>query len=310
MITPLRIFEWSAWGGFLINSLVPDATRVSVKPGSTLCDVGAPDAPTMIHVNLSRPRDVFPDFDLWLNECAQSGYPPLNGYCVSIDKWALQAACAACGLPGVRALPEGHPDEMLLLKARANHSGEYERLLDPELFGDLAPPPWPYPERVHVSPRHAVPDFMWKDARIAVERFVSNPAGRFHRAYIAGEYVAVATSHSPGVMKEMDHSRGIEFRSVRNASLVADDDHDPVSVVYRTARAMKIDFAALDLAVDDKGVVYAIDLNATPWWGLDENPQLIDEMGAAFTSLVSSGSRFHTDQSSYLDIDRANQSIV
>lgn len=290
----LQICEWYAWQRFLITHVVPDAERVTVTPGLELSSSTRLSGPAMIHVNLSRPRTVFPDYERWLAAYEDIGLPVLNGYCPSIDKWAVQDACAAAGLPQVRAAREGDPGEALVIKSRANHCGSFEQKLPPELVGDMWPPPWPYPERVHALSREEVSDAIWDDPRIAVERHISNPEGRFQRAYVAGDYVAVATSSSPGLVKEMDQRGRVELVSTTAAAARPLDPRDSLSVAFHLAREMRADFAAIDLALDDAGIAHPIDLNTTPAWGLetDLNPRLIAELSDAFRPLTERGSRY------------------
>jgi hypothetical protein len=291
---PLQIFEWCAWEKYLVTHLVPNARRIPVTPGCELRRVEQQAAAAQIHVNLSRPGLVFPDYDEWLAGYEEIGLPVLNGYCRSIDKWATQDACEAAGLPCVRADRSGDPEEVLVVKMRANHLGRYEAELPEAMVGAMAPPPWPYPERIHTLARKDVPDAMWDDARLTFERYVSNAEDKFYRAYVAGDYVAVAASHSPKLVKEMDHRNGVALTSTTAGPARALDDRDPLAIAHRLARAMRVDFAAIDLAVDDAGVAYAIDLNTTPVWGRDPtlNPRLIAELSEAYTVLVARGSGY------------------
>jgi hypothetical protein len=57
---------------------------------------------------------------------------------------------------------------------------------------------------------------------------------------------------------------------------------------------MRVDFAAIDLALDEDGLPYPLDLNTTPVWGrrADLNPRLIGELIEAFRPLLAGGSRY------------------
>ncbi len=290
----LQVFEWGGWHKFLITHAAPGSQRVEVSPGAMLCSHADRSRPAMVHVNLSRPQTIFPDYEDWLRVYEDAGRPVLNGYCDSLDKWATQSACAKAGILEVRATPEGDPEETLLIKSRANHRGLHEGLLPSEVAGDMAPPDWPYPERVHTLKRKEIPDRIWANRQLTVERYITNSADRFHRAYVVGEYVAVATSVSTKLVKEMSHEHGVELVSTPSAASLPLDNKEPISVAFALAEAMRVDFAALDLAIDDQGFVYAIDLNTTPHWGesADLNARLINEMRGAFESLTQSGSRF------------------
>lgn len=291
MPAAFRVFEWFAWDRFLITHILPNARRIPVLPGFNLSDLDTCAAPAMVHVNLSRPGSAFPDYVAWLARYEQAGSPVVNGYFESIDKWVIQEACKLAGLPHVRAGRHGDPEETLIIKVRANHRGRYERQLPVEITGELAPPSWPYPDRVHKLKRNEIPDNVWEDPRITVERYIGNAQGRFRRAYVAGEYVAVAMSHSPDLVKEMDHRRGVELISTPDASQRPLNERDPLSVAYQLARTMRVDFGALDLAVDDSDIVYPVDVNTTPVWrGGGEG--LIHELSEAFASLIEKGSRY------------------
>jgi hypothetical protein len=288
----LDIFEWLAWDRFLAVIAVRDANRITVTPGSALipAQAGAPAA--LCHVNLTRPEIAFPNYREWLASYEELGRPVLNGYCSSIDKWSIQEACAGAGLPHVRVGREGDPGEMVIAKTRANYGGLAEEKLDPALVGDLSPPPWPYPQRVQLFRRDEVPAAMWDDPRVAVERYVCNSTGRFRRAYVVGDYVAAATSHSADILKTMEQRNGVDLVSVKSARDIPYDPRDPLSVAYRVAQAMRVDFAALDLAVDEDDVNHPIDVNTTPSWGRDHNPRLILEVTEAMAVLIERGSLY------------------
>jgi hypothetical protein len=290
----LDVFEWCAWDAFLITHVWPDATRISVVPGTSLPEPGDRAGAAMVHVNLSQPGRAFPGFSNWLARHEAIGRPVINGYFDSIDKWAVQDACRRAGLPVTRAAQDGDPDEMLIIKARANHYGRFERYLASDMVGDMAPPPWPYPERVHRLSRAEIPVEIWSDPRITVERYIGNSEDRFMRAYVTGDFVAVAISQAAGLVKEMDQKRPIEMLSTQSGSTQAYHPRDPLAVAHRLARTMRVDFGALDLAVDDDGVVYPIDINTTPAWGTERNlnPGLLSDINQALTALAQTGSRY------------------
>jgi len=296
-MTTLTVFEWNAWDRFLITHVAPTARPITVMPGGCIGPADLAVEAPMVHINLSRPMTAFPDYFEWLETYAAAGTPVLNGYFGSIDKWAVQDACELAGLPTVRAGRDGEGDEPLVIKARANHYGRYERRLPRELIGDMEPPPWPYPERVHRLLRKDVPAEAWEDPRFAVERFIGNQAGKFMRCYVAGTYAAAAVSYSPDLVKEMDQRFCTELFSTDCANLLPLASDDPLAVTYRLAQQMRVDFAALDLAVAEDGSVYPVDLNTTPIWGneTDLNPRLISELRTAFAKLIASGSQFRPE---------------
>jgi glutathione synthase/RimK-type ligase-like ATP-grasp enzyme len=287
----LNIFEWIAWDRFLAVIAVPETNRIRVTPGHALRPAEADAPAALLHVNLSQPNLAFPNYREWLASYEEIGRPVINGYCASIDKWSVQDACARAGLPQARAARDGEAGEMLIAKSRANYGGLGEGKLDAGLVGDLSPPPWPYPERVQLFRRDELPAPMWDDPRLTVERYVNNPEGKFRRTYVVGEYVGAVTSRSDDVLKSLTQREGSnEFVSVKSAKDRPDDPRDPLYVTYRIAQAMRVDFAAIDLALDDDGVNHPIDVNTTPSWGTGHNPRLLREVGEAMAVLVERGS--------------------
>lgn len=290
----LNIFEWSAWNRFLAVTLMPNAQRVKVTPGFALNLAETVGPASLLHVNLSRPNRAFPNYIEWLDRHRQLGKPVINGYCASIDKWSVQESCARTGLPCVRASQFGDAAEMMIVKSRANYGGLSEKKLSADLVGDLKPSAWSYQQRVQLFRRDQVPSGIWDDSSLTVERYVSNPTGRFRRAYVAGDYVAVATSRADDVLKVMDHSAGVDLVSDTLGKNLSLDPRDPLSVAYRIAQAMRVDFAAIDLAVDENDINYPIDVNTTPSWGDDHDPRLLRELADAMAILVEKGS-LHAD---------------
>jgi glutathione synthase/RimK-type ligase-like ATP-grasp enzyme len=145
---------------------------------------------------------------------------------------------------------------------------------------------WTAPERVIVARRRNVDPQVWAASSLTVERFINNPAGRFHRAYLLGDRVAVATSHASNPFKDMVHNQDTALATTEAAHLRASSLQDPIHVAQRIATAMEIDYAAIDLMEDEAGVIYPVDVNTTPYWGDLSNPALIDHLKAGWRQLA------------------------
>ncbi len=285
---PLAVIEWLAWKRFLISFVDLRARRIPILPGARLMDSGrslSNAQKILLHVNVTCQGRFFSDRDAFRRWASGQGIVLLNDRVESTDKWSLQEKCAHHGLASARASLNGDPDEILVVKTRANHCGRPERRLEDKYLGDMQRiEHWPFASRIELAPRRRIAPNIWNHSGLTVERYVGNSAGQFHRAYVLGDYVAAATSQCAGVLKEMDHRTKHSFCSTFDGASLEPSNTEVLSVAYRCARSLSADFAAIDIAEDESGTLYPIDLNVTPWWGDDSNERLIRELRQALNS--------------------------
>jgi len=271
--------EWNAWSGFLIQQICPDAYVQSIQLGdpaiSLLNRVQDSHRVLLFHINLTFLERAMSGREQLRLALVERGVCPLNMRVESIDKWSVQSACARAALPVCRASRLGNPEELLVVKSRANHAGHAECEADP-FYRNFLAIEFETEERIRIVRRKDVAAETWDSATLTVERYIANREGRFHRTYVFGDQVAVATSRSDKQLREMWQKDGVDLITCDKASSRPLSAFDPISVTSRLAREMHLEYGALDLMVDDTGLIYPVDVNVTTWWGPDENRDLIE----------------------------------
>jgi hypothetical protein len=119
-----------------------------------------------------------------------------------------------------------------------------------------------------------VPDAVWRDRRLVVERYVTNLAGRFWRVFYMFGQVIVCEGRSDRQVKEVDSN------SLRAAYCPVDGIAKRIADATRVvAREAKLDYGALDFVEDQNEHVYCIDVNLSPHfteWGQSAREPLLD----------------------------------
>lgn len=208
---------------------------------------------------------------------------PLNHRVVDISKRAVQAELARLGFAVTEAPRRGDPRELVIVKTNYNAGGKQERKLRRGRRVRLGIAP---PSRVitrsrgyRVLPRADVPDAYWGDPALFVERYVSNAAGRYFRAYVLHDRLVVSTIISTRRVKKADPGLPRE-----NHLLVRGNAHDGVAeplrvLLERFTHALSLDYGTLDVVVDDAGAFHLVDVNTTPYWGRAESQSaLLDHL--------------------------------
>ena len=268
----LAVYDYSPWQRYLASWLFPAARRIpAVLPdqaGRALETLAAGTAAFLFHVDLTHAGGAPVDRDALVGALRARGVTVLNERVVDVSKRALHSACRAAGIAGVAAERDGPPDERVIVKSDRNYGGLPE-LRAAGRASWIEAPPEPRPRDPAVVPRYPsyrvcsrykVPDAVWEDAGLVVERYVGNRFGRAYRAFVLLGALAVQAIDSPHDVK----------RIPGRCKYVLPDDEVPAEL-RRTLdaylRESGLDFGAVDFVCDDDGAFYVIDVTGTPVWG-------------------------------------------
>jgi len=273
------IYEWEAWSDFKLVRAVPEATRLTARPGESADDVLArcpADAVAFaFQVNTTFSAE-FPhrrcDLVAGLEE---RGIVPLNAQAVDISKRKIQTQCAAFDLPVAAAPRDGDPTERLIVKTNHNYGGNAERQLTPEALADLGITPpsavVPTAQSYKVLPRRDIPDAWWADSGLAIERYIENRWNRIYRINFAGRRVDILRMVNSNLIKkphELGETEQVTIlcnrEELQNGSVPGVDPAIGEASV-RFMRGAQLDFGSLDLIADDVGRAYVLDVNTTPY---------------------------------------------
>lgn len=278
----VAVLEWRAWHGFLLaHVLRDDAVRIETDPfcefPSVQFDRVCDSVKTVcFQINLSvrgrlplRIRDLTDRF-------LERGVYVVNGRVQDIRKSTLHAHLEAIGLSSAKAAPSGSPDEVLFVKTDLNYGGDLERWLPPEsitaggLEHLIAPDFGAY--HYKTVERGKLPEGIWTDPAMVVEKYVSNAENSFYRVYFSGKQVIIVKAFASGIIKKLSSDpRDTNFVSDLE-HLKADTDNLQISAtlkrdVARFVENTPVEFGCIDIVHDGDNNHYIIDLNLTPYAG-------------------------------------------
>ena len=275
----LVVYEWNAWGRYLIRGSKPLCQRLEAFPQDCAADVlrRLPRNTThfLFHCNLTDPTLWPADRDALVQGLEARGIVVLNGHTPSLRRRNVQRLLREAGLPDVAAPREGDPAELLIAKSDHNYAGANERKLLALAPGFACGEPSPLfqsSEDYRVLRRAEVPAAWWDDERVAIERFVDNQPGWISRAYLLGDRFVLSRALIPGPVKKIAEARercvyrlqqGQPLR--RHLGAVPPSEVEGhVATALAVATALRLHCVCLDIVEEDSGACFAIDVNPTP----------------------------------------------
>jgi hypothetical protein len=296
-VCPIAIYEWHAWNGYLLPTLLPSAIGVSARIGETSVEVErrtpADTTCFAFHLDLTHTSAMPTDRRALVDRLHARGITVINGLLTDISKRHVQSCSAASGFPMIIAEADGDPDELLIVKTDLNYGGHSERDIEPWERRHLGLPmadTWRRTSRTYtVVPRRAVPHDTWARADLLVERFVTNATGLFFRVHTFLDRMVVTAAVHPDPIKELAWGvprQDFYFKGDRaapdpaqvydlsDACNRADIDAN-LPALRRFCRRIGLDFGAIDVVVDDHGQWYVVDANATPFWNRSDLEHLV-----------------------------------
>jgi hypothetical protein len=286
------VYDWSTWEGFLAPGVLPGACRIPASPGddseAILARVPTASRRFLFHLNLSRTLR-FPVERAELCRLLKlRGVEVWNEKVVDVTRRALHSCCCAAGLTSLAAERDGDPAEILIVKTDLNYGGKTERLLsarDRQRLGipELSPHVQG-PLEYRVLPRREIPEELWSDPALVMERYVRNSRYSFFRAYRCGGSLVVSEAINPEPIQKMRVGLERWNTFIRLAAPLAATSPPPEVPrgLFRTLltflAAFSLDFGALDLVMDDAGQAFVIDVNPTPYWGREIYADLLGSL--------------------------------
>jgi hypothetical protein len=297
------IYEWNAWWQFKLVRAMPEAHRLTARPGEHAQHVLDRCPPTAtafaFHVNATFSGKFPHERSVLIAGLEARGIVPINGAITDISKRWVQAQCAACGLPVTTAASEGDPDERLIVKTNHNYGGRSERLL---AAADLTGLGVPSPSAVVVDPRaypivarRAIPGAWWVDPALTIERFIENRHNRIYRVSLAGRRFDVMRLINTRLLKKVDDSQEKVVMMCDRDRLARGDvrgvEAHVSAAVVRFVDAANLDFGSLDVIADDDGRAYILDVNTTPYGATNSLRRLLSIRRGLFELVADRAAR-------------------
>ncbi len=249
----------------------------------------------LFQINLSR-SGYFPRHrEAIVRGLMDRGLTVLNRSIDDITKHNLHRLLESVGLESAQASRQGEPDELLFVKANLNWGGEMD-------FGYL---PKPLHGACHVQPeaaripkhdgyypatRHSIPEEVWADPSVVIERYIQNGEDSFFRVYRAGNAIVVVKAHSPGWIKKLcGHPNDLNYVLTVD-EILSGETALPAglqSLIKTFLDRTAIDYFCVDV-VHDTSDYFVIDLNLTPSSGTKhEDAHIIECMRQGFSDALT-----------------------
>lgn len=222
----------------------------------------------------------------------------VNERVTDISKRHVQDTLARLGLPTTRATAQGAPDERLFLKSNHNYGGNVERRTERALrdyFGIALPDAVaPNFSDYKAAERRAVLPAAFEIEDLFIERFITNAAEVFYRAFVAYDAVVLSRMVCRGIIKkaadaEQREDYFLSFADTATGFASAPDDTARRIMIdlARFCGAFGLDFGAIDVLIDDDGIPYISDVNPTPWGGPNlQRPGLVAHLTEGFRAFA------------------------
>ena len=265
---------------YLVCALFPNAHRIPLVSGqnaSAIIKELAPETRWFVrHVDLTFQDNVPPDRTVLSCELQRRSIILVNDNITDTSKRRLQSVLSQLNLPTTIGSPEGDPDELLFLKSNHNAGGAAEKRLPPEardFFGVVLPHRLaPQFTDYQLAKRRNVLPKAFEIEDVFVERYVTNRANLFYRAFISFDAVVLSKIRCEGIIKkalEADYREDyfLSFSDANGGFASAPDEISKriMTDLHRFCRAFELQLGAVDILMDDLGVPYIVDINPTAW---------------------------------------------
>jgi hypothetical protein len=286
------IYQWLTSEGFLLRSVIPNATVLDAgvhdTPDGVISAIPTDATHFHFHLNCTRTHRFPTAREALLDQLRKRGIAPVNDAVTDISKTFIQECCSAIGINTTRATRNGAAKDLIIVKTDLNFGGDSEWGLSEEdrsaaQAGAGSSVMWK-PDDYLVAPRASVPDAYWDDPTLVRERFVSNQDGRWYRCFIFHSRACVCELVSQEKVKKLWSSTVngtwmFEFDEVvtRQAEQAAFPPriHRVANDLIRFVRSFSLDFGAVDIVMDDADEPFVIDVNTTPAYNYPIN-NLVD----------------------------------
>ena len=273
------VLEWPEPGDSLLSGVLGDlARRVEIDPfrkqsAQSLDDICRDAEIICFHVDLTLRRGLQLGIARWTRRLLKQGRYVVNGLVQDISKKSLASHLRRIHLPTCNATKRGPGDEALFVKTNLNYGGRKEKILPPEVIEATKLSELISAEidsySYRVSARRDIPQDLWADRAVTIERYVRNSQETFVRAYFSGVQIVIVVAHAPGPIKKL-------CGDPRDTNYITDIDHlrggakdfklsDSLkSMMCRFVEETPVEFGCIDIVHDDFDNYYIIDLNTTP----------------------------------------------
>ena len=281
-LSNVLVYEWQAWKGFLISHLIADYCRIEAAFDDELDDLENALSPNikavLLQINLSRSK-YFPAKRAKLIKGLQDrGLLVLNHAVGDITKKNLHTLLGTVGISAAKATVEGNPEEFLFIKSNLNWGGVAEQRL-PESIREKFDEPTGMSIKKHdqyyLAQRQDLTPEHWQDESIVIEKYIVNRENSFYRIYAFGDALVIVKAHTIDLIKKISGDKNDINYFYNKEEIIQNKTSLPLNlnkILRQFVLNIPLDYFCLDV-VHNINDYFIIDLNLTPWSGVQDQSQ-------------------------------------
>lgn len=281
---PVYVYEWKTFPTSLIPSIFKNSIRIQAKirqdNSAILRRLKYDEGYFLFHINLTKTAFFFKNKEELLIRLASKNITPLNAQVHDTSKRYLHQICEQRGLNITSASAEGDDKELLIIKTNFNYGGRPEKRLSGADFRRLHLGTGNYDTEViyPVMERGKINNEVWNNENLVVEKYINNTKNFIYRVYKMLNKVVITEVMEDSVIKKMITAtqRINYYYDLNNFETLPGEDskfNDLITDIKKLSKALNIDFAAIDVVKSDENKYYIIDVNLTPDWNRDDQPE-------------------------------------
>jgi hypothetical protein len=255
---------------YLAAKVFPDFKAIECHPlhddVDTIMNRLEGDTDFLFHIDLTVQDRIPPRRAALIEALTAAGIKVHNGSHADQRKRFLQSVTADLGLPSLTATKEGDPEEKLIVKTDLNVAGGPERRTVrrfPGLPLPLLPNRVCSPFEYYAARRRDIPDDVWSDPTLHIERCVENTKGTVLRSFWNQGKGVISVIENPDqlVKKQNDKCRRWNHTAPIDALT-----ETAFSRMRRYAETLRLSYFTADWVVDENECPFLVDLNLTAQW--------------------------------------------
>lgn len=258
---------------YLASKLSPGAVVIECDPVKDTADSvltrSRKHSDFFFHIDLTVQPNIPPGRRELINSLISRGVTVHNAHHDDQRKRMLQKVSHELGFQSLTAPQAGDPNEKLMVKSDLNVAGGPERRTV-RRFPDMELPPLPSrvcsPSEYYVALRADIPEVIWDDETLHVEKFIDNPKGSVLRTFWNRGKIVVSVIENP---HEVVKKHNEKCRRWNYAHPVDELTEKAFTTMRLYAERLRLSFFAADWVLDEKDSIFIVDLNLTAQWAVN-----------------------------------------
>lgn len=288
------IYEWNAWEGFFMPTLFKTSVRITgcicQNENEIISKVITNAGYFVFHINLTKTHNFIENRANLINILKGKGVKLINAGVLDTSKNWLQIACIENNINSTSAKINGDPDELLIVKTNFNYAGRSENKLTSKEKKILSLSTKDYPTDLNytIASRKNLPEDIWENETLVVEKFINNVDNLFYRAHKLFNRIVLTEVTDENLIRKMPDgikttNYYFDLKQDNNSNKDYKKFENIILQIECICKYGAIDFGAFDVVKSDNSEYFIIDINLTPYWGFSPHPIMFNFLSEAIS---------------------------